>query len=198
MNPEYSTRIGILGGTFDPIHEGHLALAQSALTRLRLDRLFLVPAFRHPLEQKQGATVASAKERLEMTRLAAADKPQIEVSDCEVKREGISYTVDTLRFFRKRFPKPAELLFITGGDWGKSLDQWKDMNAVFSLAHFVIAKRPGFDTQHLPPQVEFLDFVPLAISSTQVRDQLQQGIFPQSLVPKRVLTYIQEHRLYRS
>ena len=198
MNLARIKRIGILGGTFDPIHKGHLALACAALEQLKLDRLIFVPAFRHPLPQKESGTTASAEARLEMVKLAIKEEPRFEVSDCEVKRKGISYTVDTLKAFREQYPKPNELFFITGGDWGKGLDQWKDIDTIFSLARFVVAKRSGFDTKHLPKGVQLLNFVPLDISSTEIRTQLKKGTSTTSLVSEKVLEYIRGHQLYRS
>lgn len=198
MNPTSVKRIGILGGTFDPIHKGHLALARAALEQLKLDRLIFVPAFRHPFPQKESDTTASAEARLEMVKLVTKAEPRFEVSDCEIKRKGISYTVDTLKAFRVQYPKPNELFFITGGDWGKSLDQWKEIDTIFSLTHFVVAKRPGFDTKHLPKGVQLLDFVPLDISSTEIRAQLKQGASVISFLPEEVLKYVREHQLYRS
>lgn len=188
-------RIGILGGTFDPIHEGHLALAKAACDQLKLDRLIFVPAFTHPLESKR-SVLASPEERLEMTHLAVANKPKFEVSDVEIRRGGISYTVDTLRYFRKQHPAPDELFFITGGDWGKNLSQWKEIDTIFSLAYFVVARRPGFDTGGLSPKVIFLDFVPLDISSTAIRETLKKKKPLKSVVSKPVFDYIQKHRLY--
>lgn len=198
MSPRSPMRIGILGGTFDPIHEGHLALARAAIKQLRLDRLIFVPTFRHPLEEKESSTVARPKARFEMVKLATKGEPSFEVSDCEIKRKGISYTVDTLRTLRAQYPEPHELFFITGGDWGKALDQWKDIQTIFSLAHFVVAKRPGSDTNTLPKGVELLDFVPLDLSSTEVRHQLRKRTPRASLVSDEVLNYIREHQLYRS
>ncbi len=197
MNLKRPLRIGVLGGTFDPIHEGHLALARAAVNQLALDRLLLVPAFQHPLRDKKSKWVASPKDRFEMAKLAVEGNPKLEVSDCELKRKGISYTVDTLREFRKQFPKPNGIFFITGGDWGKALDQWKNIDAIFSLAHFVVAKRPGFDTKNLHRGVEFLDFVPLDISSTEIRRRLRKGESLASLVPEAVNNYIHKHQLYR-
>ncbi|MBI1977825.1 MAG: nicotinate-nucleotide adenylyltransferase [Candidatus Omnitrophica bacterium] len=191
-------RIGMLGGTFDPIHEGHLALARAALKELRLDRLIFIPAFRHPLEQKDRKTVASPEARLEMVRLAVRGESQFELSDCEIKRKGISYTVDTLREFRSLYPKPHELYFLTGGDWGKNLSRWKDIRTIFSLARFVVARRPGFDISPLPKEVEFLDFIPLDISSTAIREKLKKGASVSSLVPKQVLEYMIQHKLYQN
>ncbi len=198
MNPTTIKRIGILGGTFDPIHEGHLALARAAVKQLALERLIFVPAFRHPLPQKETGTMASPEARLEMVRLAIMEEPKFEVSDCEIKRKGPSYTVDTLRTFRTQYPKPNELFFITGGDWGKALDQWKDIDTIFSLAHFVVAKRPGFDTERLPKGVQLLDFVPLDISSTKIRTRFKKGALVASLVPNEVLNYVHKQQLYHS
>ena len=196
MNSKNLLRIGILGGTFDPIHEGHLALARAAVEQLSLDRLIFVPAFCHPLREKANSTVASAEDRFKMVRLAVEGESQFEVSDSEIKRGGISYTVDTLRTFRTRYPKPNVLFFITGGDWGKDLGQWKDIDAIFSLARFVVAKRPGFDTKNLPKGLELLDFVPLNISSTEIRNQSRKETSLASLVPPKVLEYIRKHHLY--
>ena len=191
-------RIGILGGTFDPIHKGHLALAHAALKQLRLDCVFFVPAYRHPLKQKESFVSASPKARLQMVKLAVKGKPKFKVSDCELKRKEVSYTVDTLRYFRRRYPKPNELFFITGGDWGKRLDQWKDIRIIFSLAHFVVAKRPGFDIRKLPGGIRALDFRPLKISSTQIRRQLRKGKSLEPFIPKIVVRYIKKHKLYCS
>lgn len=191
-------RIGILGGTFDPVHEGHLALARAAVEQLKLDRLILVPAYRHPLKNKEHSTVASPEARLEMTKLGVKGEARFEVSDCEIKRKDVSYTVDTLQAFRMRYPKPNELFFVTGGDWGRSLNQWKDIDVIFTLAHFIVAKRPGFDTNNLPRGIEFLNFVPLDISSTEVRSRLQKGISVSRFVPQVVLDYIRKHGLYQS
>ncbi len=198
MNPTVIKRIGILGGTFDPIHKGHLALARAAVEQLKLDRLIFVPAFQHPLPEKQSGNMASAQARLEIVKLATNGEPKFEVSDCEMKRKGVSYTVDTLRIFRAQYPKPNELFFITGGDWGKTLDQWKDIDTIFSLAHFVVAKRPGFDTERLPKGVQLLDFVPLDISSTEIRARLKKGASVASLVPNEVLSYVDKQQLYNS
>ena len=191
-------RIGILGGTFDPIHEGHLALARAAVKELRLDKLVFIPTYRHPLNDKQNSTVTNAEDRLQMVRLAIGGESKFEVSDLELNRKGISYTVDTLNQIRQKFPKPHEVFFVTGGDWGKNLNQWKDIDTIFSLAHFVVAKRPGFDTRNLPKEVTFLDFTPLDISSTKLRAQLEKDVSSVSLVPKPVLDYIRCHQLYRS
>lgn len=191
-------RIGILGGTFDPIHKGHLELAKAALSKLHLDQVIFVPAFKHPLREKDSYVSASSEDRYEMVKRAIKDVLQFSISDIELKRKGISYTVDTLKLFRKQYPIPHELFFITGGDWGKNLDQWKEINAIFSLAHFVVASRPGFDLKNLPQSVKVLDFVPLNVSSTQLRQEIKQGKFPERLIPSDVLTYIKRKQLYQT
>ena len=98
-------RIGILGGSFDPIHKGHLALARAALPQLQLDKVLFIPAYRHPLEYKQRLTVAAPEARLEMVKMAIEGEPKFEIADSEIKRKGISYTVDTVKELRKQFPK---------------------------------------------------------------------------------------------
>ncbi len=189
-------RIGLLGGTFDPIHQGHLALAEAALKQLKLDRLYFIPTFQHPLEKKDAQ--ASAEDRLEMIRIAIRNEPKFAISDFEIKQKGVSYTVETIKEFRKQFPKPSELFFITGGDWGKNLDQWKEIDTIFSLAHFVVASRPGFDLKNLPKSVQILDFVPLNVSSTQLRKQIKDGKSSPAFIPSDVLTYMKRKRLYQA
>lgn len=192
-------RIGILGGTFDPIHNGHLELARAACEKLKLDRVIFVPAFRHPFTDKSG-TIASPEARLAMVQLAVRGNRKFEVSDCEIRRQGISYSIDTLRMLRERYPKPHELFFLTGGDWGKSLHEWREIETIFSLAHFVVAKRPGFDLKNLPPQVEPLDFVPLDISSSEIRANLRTGNLSSisKWIPEQVLRYVEKQRMYQS
>jgi len=194
--PKPAMRIGLLGGTFDPIHQGHLALAEAALKQLKLDRFYFIPTYQHPLEKKDAQ--ASASDRLEMIKLAIQNQPKLAVSNFEVKREGVSYTVDTIKEFRKQFPKPNGLFFITGGDWGKNLDQWKEIDTIFSLAHFVVASRPGFDLNNLPQSVEVLDFVPLNVSSTQLRRDIKEGKIPERFLSSDVIAYIKKQQLYRA
>lgn len=187
-------RIGILGGTFDPPHKGHLALAEAAVKQLKLDALYFVPAFIPPLKKDHRLT--DVRYRLEMVGCLIKGHPKFKMSDCEIKRGGISYTVDTLRVFRKEYPTPHELFFITGGDWGRDLDQWKEINEIFSLAHFVVARRPGFNTENLRHEVEFLDFIPLDVSSTGLRERLKKQETQIEEIPENVLNYILKNKLY--
>lgn len=188
-------RIGILGGTFDPIHNGHLALAEAARLQLKLQKIIFVPTFTPPLGVKS-SNLTPASARFEMVKAALDNQSEHEVSDIEIKRKGISYTVDTLRELRKKYPEPHELFFITGGDWGRSLDQWKDIKTIFSLCTFVVAKRPGYKKLKLPPEVQFLDFRPLDISSTQIRNMIAKQESVNQLVPQQVLKVIKRRQLY--
>jgi nicotinate-nucleotide adenylyltransferase len=190
-------RIGILGGKFDPIHKGHEALAAAAARELKLDRVMLVPVYQHPLADSSKTMSAAPKDRLEMVRCAIQGNDKLEASDCEIARGGASYTGDTLRELKTKHPND-ELFFITGGDWGQKLEHWKDIDAVFSLATFVVASRPGFDLKSLPKEVRALQFRPLDISSTQIRQNLQQGKTVDQWISQKVLHYIHEHQLYRS
>ena len=165
-------RIGILGGTFDPVHNGHLALARAACEQLELDRVLFVPAFQHPFKKK---IVAAPEVRLQCVTLAVSKEKQFGVSDCEIRRGGISYTVDTVKTLRTEYSEPNELYFITGGDWGRDLKKWKDIDAIFSLARFVVAPRPGFDLKKIPKQAVLLRFTPLDISSSGIRACLKRG-----------------------
>ncbi len=189
-------RIGILGGMFDPIHVGHLALAQAALDQLGLDRLIFIPSFISPVSGKEIQT-APAELRFKMVRASIKGISSYEVSDIELSRKGVSYTVDTLRELRKIYPLPHELFFITGGDWGKRLDQWKEIDAIFSICHFVVAKRPGSESLRLPKQVQFLDFCPFDISSTQIREMIRSNQSADQWVPKPALDIIHQNQLYR-
>jgi len=188
-------RIGILGGTFDPIHEGHLALARAAYKQLTLNHLIFVPSALPPL--KDISHITPAKHRLEMVKIAIRSEPHFAVSDCEIKRGGVSYTVDTLRFFRSQYKDSDELFFVTGGDWGQGLDRWKEIDVIFQLAQLIVAKRPGYESLNLPPEVKLLDFVPLAVSATEIRKRLaSQNKVDVAHLPQRILDYIRQHQLY--
>ena len=188
-------RIGIFGGAFDPIHVGHLALARAAFEKLKLDTIFFVPCHQPP-SGPPAKCVAPSNLRFEMVGGAISGIAGFEISDAEVKREGVSYTIDTLREFKKNFSPPNELFFVAGGDWEKDLSRWKDIDEIFSLCHFYIAKRPGYEGRTLPNSVRFLDFEPIDISSTQIRKMIRDGQPVGPWLPKAVLEIIQKHRLY--
>ncbi|OGW82328.1 MAG: nicotinate (nicotinamide) nucleotide adenylyltransferase [Omnitrophica bacterium RIFCSPLOWO2_12_FULL_44_17] len=189
-------KIGILGGTFDPIHKGHLALARSALELLKLDFLYFVPALNPPL--KDCGNLTSDKQRIAMIELCISGEPRFKISDCEIKRGGVSYTVDTVRYFREQYPPSHELYFVTGGDWGQRLEKWKEIETIFKLCHFVVAKRPGYETKQMPREVEYLDFIPLKISSTHIRNRIKKKKIDDLHITKPVLDYIVKQKLYEA
>lgn len=187
-------QIGILGGTFDPIHEGHLALARAAVKQLHLDVLYFVPAHQSPL--KEYAQAAPSEHRYKMVELAISEMHEFKISDFEIRRPQKSYSIDTIRHFREKFPKPHELYFITGGDWAQDLSKWKNIDEIFKLCHFVVAKRPGYETMKLPKPVQFLEFVPLHVSATEIRKLLKEKCYNVPQLPTSVINYILNHRLY--
>jgi nicotinate-nucleotide adenylyltransferase len=190
-------RIGIMGGTFDPIHHGHLVAASEVASRFKLDEVVFVPTGRP--WQKSGVPVSSAEDRYLMTVIATASNPRFSVSRVDVDREGPTYTVDTLRELRSRYGPDAELFFITGADALEKILSWKDADEMFSLAHFIGVTRPGYELTdaHLPADVVSLVEVPaMAISSTDCRARVAMGKPVWYLVPDGVVQYIAKHRLY--
>lgn len=184
-------RIGILGGTFDPVHQGHLALVRAAQKALRLDRVYLVPTYSTPLKS---AASASASDRAAMLRLCARGIPFAKVSLYEVQKKGRSYTVDTLRHFKKRHPK-AELFFIGGSDLVRTFPRWKNPKEILRLAHFAIAERPGDKFSRLPLGFIVFPMKPVPIASTSLRNKIRHGSRLIG-VPRLVLAYIKQKGLY--
>lgn len=190
-------RIGIFGGAFDPIHAGHLLLARSVYDHFNLDRFIFVPSFISPLAHGEKQFTPAAH-RLEMVQAAIQnEKRSFEVSDVEIERKGVSYTVDTLRHFRKEYPAPHELFFFVGADWAKSISLWKEIDTIFSICRFVIAERPGFDESALPPSVEIFRFNAIHISSSEIRNIVKQGKPAEAWISPAVLDIIQRNHLYQ-
>lgn len=198
-------RIGVLGGTFDPIHLGHLAAAEAAAEELGLERVLLVPAGQPP--HRDPATVTPAEHRYRMAVLAAAGNPRFRVSRIEINRPGPSYTVDTLARLRRRLPD-ADLVFITGADAFPHVPDWRDADRLFALAEFAVVSRPGYDGGALEQALQRLaewqrrrvhrvDAVGLDISSRELRRRVRAGRSIRYLVPDAVLAYIEHYGLYR-
>jgi nicotinate-nucleotide adenylyltransferase len=195
---EDGLRIGIMGGTFDPIHHGHLIAASEVADRFGLDEVVFVPTG-YPW-QKADVAVSSPEDRYLMTVIATASNPRFLVSRVDIDRDGPTYTVDTLRDLRERFGPKAELYFITGADALAKILSWKDAAQLFELAHFVGVTRPGFELSdaHLPADTVSLVQVPaMAISSTDCRRRVAAGKPVWYLVPDGVVQYIAKRRLYR-
>lgn len=196
-------RVGVLGGTFDPIHCAHLRIAEEARERLELDRVLFVPAAHQPLKPRPAA---AARDRLEMVRLAVASNPAFEALDLEIERPGPSYTVDTLRALAARLPG-ARLWFIVGGDALPELDRWREPGALVELAGFAVVPRPGqadplrarVPASLRGPGSEWVE-VPcprLDISATDIRRRVAEGRSIRYLVPDAVLEYVEKRRLYQ-
>ena len=191
-------RVGIMGGTFDPIHHGHLVAASEVADRFALDEVVFVPTG-YPW-QKGEVTVSPAEDRYLMTVIATASNPRFHVSRVDIDREGPTYTVDTLRDLRGIYGPEAALFFITGADALAKILSWKDADDLFALAHFVGVTRPGFELSdaHLPADTVSLVQVPaMSISSTDCRQRVAQGKPVWYLVPDGVVQYIAKRRLYR-
>jgi nicotinate-nucleotide adenylyltransferase len=189
-------RIGVMGGTFDPIHHGHLVAASEVRQSLGLDEVIFVPT-----GQPYMKTAASAAEhRYLMTVIATASNPDFTVSRVDVDRHGPTYTIDTLRDLKRQYPDD-ELFFISGADAIAQILDWKDIDELWDLAQFVAVSRPGhsLSISGLPPQrVSSLEVPALAISSTDCRARVGRGFPVWYLVPDGVVQYISKHHLYRS
>lgn len=217
-----SQKIGILGGTFNPIHYGHLAAAEEVWSRLKLDQVLFVPSFLPP--HKQDEVIPSATQRQEMVALAIAGNPHFSLSDLEVKREGMSYSIDTVTELRRLQPA-ADFYFITGLDSFLEIQTWKEWERLLSLCKFIVLSRPGYaftdlasinfmhkavntlralDQRELRRAVleignsaVYLEQIPLYdISSTDIRQRVRQGRTIKYLLPECVETYIIKNKLY--
>ena len=188
-------RLGILGGTFDPPHLGHLLAAIDAAERLSLDRLILVPAAQQPL--KVGAVRASAADRLAMTRLLVEGDGRFEVDAMEIERSGLSYTVDTLAAYADRYPS-AERFFLAGEDVLRTFEQWREPELVLKLATLVVLTRGDRgDEGRIPDGAVRVPTRRIDISSTEVRARAAEGRPLRGFVPESVAAYIAAHGLYR-
>ncbi|WP_203823816.1 nicotinate-nucleotide adenylyltransferase [Actinoplanes palleronii] len=189
-------RIGIMGGTFDPIHHGHLVAASEVQARFALDEVMFVPTGQ-PYEKGK---VSPAEDRYLMTVIATASNPRFHVSRADLDRDGPTYTVDTLRDMRAVYGQSAELYFITGADALGRIMSWKDAMTMLGLAHFIGVTRPGFELSaaNLPAESVTLVEVPaMAISSSDCRQRVGAGLPVWYLVPDGVVQYINKRGLYR-
>lgn len=191
-------KIGFLGGTFDPVHFGHLLAAQDAYEQNRLDRLVLVPTAQPPL--KTNEVQSSAADRLAMLRAAVEWDHRFEISDLEVRRGGVSYTIDSARAYRALYPND-DLYWIIGGDQLPKLHLWKDITELATLVEFIFLERPGYPVRAHPEipglRLHRCDGHLLAISSTELRERTRRGLSLDYFVPHKSIIYIQEHSLYR-
>lgn len=192
-----------MGGTFDPIHYGHLIAAEEARHKFNLSQVIFVPCGIPP--HKKDYKVTAAEHRYAMTLLATASNPYFSVSRVEIDRPGPSYAVDTIKIFRKQFGEDVELFFITGLDAVLEVLTWKNPDELVRLCHFIAVTRPGYDAQKLQEQLpaHYLDRISLLaipgvdISSTMIRERVRKGEPIRYLTPDAVCDYIAKHRLYK-
>lgn len=188
--------MGLLGGTFDPPHIGHLVVASDACVRLQLDRLLLVPAATPP--HKRGQVEASAEQRLRMLRASVADDPRFEVTDLELRRAGPSFTVDTLRELHARHPG-HEWVFVVGVDQYRELHSWREPSEVVRLARLAVVARSGEQPGDLDPRFPATEIsvTRVDVSSTEIRRRIRAGESIRYLVPDAVREIIEREGLYR-
>jgi nicotinate-nucleotide adenylyltransferase len=190
-------RIGVMGGTFDPVHHGHLVAASEVASRFSLDEVGFVPT--GTPWQKTDRPVSPAEDRYLMTVIATASNPRFSVSRVDIDRDGPTYTIDTLHDLRKRFEGGSELFFITGADALSAILGWHRSADLFALAHFVGVTRPGHqltDSGFPDGSVSLVEVPALAISSTDCRERVRAGEPVWYLVPDGVVQYISKRRLY--
>ncbi len=192
-------RLGMMGGTFDPIHTGHLLLAQFLKEHLALDRVLFVPAADPPHKESRGGGLLPVEDRWEMVCAALAGSPDFEPCRIEIDRPGKSYTVDTLRQLRRQYPG-SELFLLLGADNVAELDTWYDPEGIFELCTVVAGSRAGpgppWDSP-LAGRVTLVDTPVIDISSTGIRERVSAGLPIRWLVPRPVESYIRENGLYR-
>ena len=208
--------IAVLGGTFDPVHHGHLKSARAIRDVLSVDEVRLIPAFQPP---HRNPPESSAEHRLAMLRAAMIDLPNIVVDDIEIRREGVSFTVDTLIFLRREIGSGVPIYFIMGMDAYCALDEWYEWREITELAHIVVLQRPGHEMklsenmarwikgresarvnelQNIPAgRVCFLKLEQISVSSTEIRRALHRGEVPEEKLPRAVSSYIKCHDLYQ-
>ena len=196
--------IGVLGGTFDPIHKGHLLLAEEARARLNLTEILFVPTGRSWL--KMDNPISAAEHRVEMVRLAIADMPYFQVSTMEIERAGPSYTVDTIAELQAQLGAENVFFFILGWDNLAQLPRWREPSRLVRLCKLVVAPRPGYSRPNLEEleasipglsqSVIFMDRPEVDIDATDIRNRAAQGLSIRHIVPEPVDEYIRQHKLY--
>jgi nicotinate-nucleotide adenylyltransferase len=188
-------KLGLFGGSFDPVHLGHLLVAQAAVEELGLDRLFFIPAAQSPFKPENKPAPDAV--RLQLLRLALAGKTNCEIDEQEIKRGGISYTIETLRDYAKRFPG-VQLFYLIGADNISKLTEWREADELAKLTEFVAIPRPGEKAAEIPRPFRgrILKGFPIEISSSQIRARVKVGLPVENLVPSFVAEAIRAAQLY--
>ncbi|MEA3459456.1 MAG: nicotinate-nucleotide adenylyltransferase [Chloroflexota bacterium] len=197
-------RIGVFGGTFDPIHTGHLVAAEEAWAQLRLERVVVVPAGLPP--HKLNEEISPVEHRLAMVKLAIASNPHFTLSRVDLDRSGPCYTADTIEILRDRWGSKAEIYFIMGSDSLAEILTWREPERLIRLCRLAVVARPDYEVdmgkleRHLPgiaPRVKFIEAPVLDISSSDIQRRVREGLPIKYRVPETVERYIYEHRLYK-
>ena len=190
-------RIGILGGSFDPVHQGHLTLARESEKQFLLEKILFIPAAHPPHKTKEGPH-APAPLRARMVELAIQGRGHWELCDLELRRPGVSYTVDTLRELRKIYPPPHKLFFIVGADSFCDLKNWKEPEEVLKLSDWIVASRPSVPLPaQLPPKFHRLEVPLMAISASEIREKAERGEDLSPWVPLPVREYLVRMKIYQ-
>lgn len=191
-------KLGVMGGVFDPIHIGHLFTAEEARIKFNLHKVIFVPSLQ-PIH-KRNDQITDIKHRLKMTYLAAGSNPYFEVSEIEVNRPGPSYTIDTIKEFRKIYGWQTDIYFITGADAFLEIDTWYKKDELLTLCQFVAATRPGYDLDKLNDNfkkvLKIMEIPALAISSTDIRYRVKNNLNIKYIVLEEIREYIYKHKLY--
>lgn len=199
-------KIGIFGGSFDPVHLGHTGLAEDAMAQEGLDKVVFIPARLQPFKLDKALTTGD--DRLNMLKLAAGDTTGFEISSYELEQDGVSYSYLTMRAMQKRFGNDSKLYFITGTDAFLKIDKWKNAEELLSNYAFIIGTRPGYKQEELQKYIEVInnkygteimniDNVQIDVSSTEIRHRLERDMPVSDLISKEVERYIKENGLYR-
>ena len=191
-------KIGLLGGSFDPVHFGHLLAAQDVYEQYQFDRLVLVPAAQAPLKPQE--VQSKPEDRLAMLRAAIEWDRRFEISDVELRRGGVSYTIDSVRHFKAVFPHD-QLFWIIGGDQLPKMGMWKEIDVLAGMIEFIFLERPGHPAKHTPDipglHLHRCDGHLIEISSSELRQRVREGLSLHYFCPQKVIAHIEQHRLYR-
>ncbi|MEJ2545250.1 MAG: nicotinate (nicotinamide) nucleotide adenylyltransferase [Calditrichaceae bacterium] len=186
-------RIGLFGGTFDPVHLGHTIVAEWMQSKLNLDEVHFIPNYIHPFAKRED--ILNSAHRLKMLELAVAGYPDFKICRFEIDRNEISYSIDTIRYFQKQFPDHS-IYYLIGADNINEFDYWKEADEIFNLAKVVVHNRKSDDI-NIPDQFEYIESPLIEISSSQIRKHIKKGLPYHSFLHPDVYEYIEQHKLYR-
>jgi nicotinate-nucleotide adenylyltransferase len=189
-------RIGVLGGTFDPIHNGHLHLVEEARKKLGLDRVLFVPAYLAPHKESFKDLITPAPLRLAMVKLALSGRPHCRIVEWELRKKRKVYTFETLRYLKRTYPRNTEFFLLIGADNLDILNQWKNLPELLCLSRFVALTRPGFKKGRLPRGIVWQPIRPVCVSASEIRKRVRRRLSVRHLLPAKVAEFIKRQRLY--